>query len=87
MGVDVRQRLPVIAQGHLPASLGRAKNNHLVAGGVLGGDAVRFLEHVREEVVMSGMPWALCAALGQHTHVALASSVVSLGLVSPFLPP
>jgi hypothetical protein len=53
VGGDVRRRLPVAAQGYLPASLGRAEHDHLVAGGVLGGDVVQLLDHVPAEVAMS----------------------------------
>jgi hypothetical protein len=38
MGGDVEWRPPVTAQGCLLASLGRAKLDHLIAGGALGGD-------------------------------------------------
>jgi hypothetical protein len=69
----------------LPASLSRVKQDHLIAGGVLGGDAARLLERVPKEVAISVMAWALCVALGQHTHATLASLAVRLGLNTPAL--
>jgi hypothetical protein len=46
MDDDVRRRLLATALGHLHALLSRTKLGHLVAGGVLGGDAARLLECV-----------------------------------------
>jgi hypothetical protein len=64
MSGDVGRCLPVTAQGHLPAQLYGAEHDRLVAGGVLGGDAVRLLERAFEEVTLSALPWALLAATG-----------------------
>jgi hypothetical protein len=64
MGGDVGRRLPVATRGHLPASLGRAEHDHLIAGGVLGGDATWLLERVPKEVATSVLPRALRTALG-----------------------
>jgi hypothetical protein len=63
VGGDVRQYLPVAAQGHLPASLGRVKHDHLIAGGALGSDAAWLLERVPEEVTLSALSQALVALL------------------------
>jgi hypothetical protein len=56
MANDVRWRLPVTTQGHLPASLGGVKHDCLVVGGALDGDVARLLERVPEEIAMSAMP-------------------------------
>jgi hypothetical protein len=61
---DVGRCLLVATRGCLPASLGRAKHDHLIAGGVLGGDAARLFKRSPEEVAMSALPWALHTALG-----------------------
>jgi hypothetical protein len=64
LGGDVRRCVPDGARGHLPASLGRAKHDRLVASGVLCGDATRLLKCVPEEVTISALSRALRAALG-----------------------
>jgi hypothetical protein len=87
MGGDVGRRLPVVAWGCLPASLGRVKHDRLVAGGALGGDAAWLLKLISKEVVMSVLSWDLRITLGQHASATLASVVVSLGLTVPALPP
>jgi hypothetical protein len=76
---DARRRLPITAWGHLPASLGRVKHDHLIAGGALVGDATWLLKRVSQEVALFSLSQALCAALGQHARAALASLVVGLG--------
>jgi hypothetical protein len=86
VGGDVGLRLPVAARGHLPTSLGRAKHDHLIAGGALGGNDAQLLEHVFEEVAMSTQSWALCTALRQRSWAALASLAVKLGLTTLSLP-
>jgi hypothetical protein len=77
VGGDVGQRLPVAARGHLPASLGRAKHDRLVASGALGGNAVRLLEHVPEEVTTSALSRALRVALRHQARATLASLALS----------
>jgi hypothetical protein len=57
VGGDVGWRLPVAARGHLPASLGRVKCDHLIASGALGGNAAWLLERVPKEVAMYTLPW------------------------------
>jgi hypothetical protein len=47
---------PCTARGCLPTSLGRAKHDHLITGGALGGDVVRLLECFPEEVAMFDLP-------------------------------
>jgi hypothetical protein len=56
IGGDVRRCLHVAAWGRLPASLGKAKRHHIVAGGALGGDVTWFLERVPKEVATSVIP-------------------------------
>jgi hypothetical protein len=87
MGGDVRWCLHVAAQGRLPASLGRAKHDRVVAGSALGGDAAQLLKHVPEEVAMFALSWALHVALGQRARTTLASLAPCLGLAAPTLPP
>jgi hypothetical protein len=85
---DVGRCLLVAAWCCLTASLCRVKHDCLVAGGLLGGDATRLLKLVPEEVVMSALPQALRAVLGQRARTALVSSTVNLGLtVLTLLPP
>jgi hypothetical protein len=86
VGSNVGRCLLVTAQGHLPAFLGRAKHDCLIASGALSGDATRLLEHGPKEVSMSALPRALRAALGQRTHATLASLAVNLGFVALTLP-
>jgi hypothetical protein len=54
--------------------LGRAKHDHLVDGGALGGDDTRLLERVHEEVAMSALSWIL----EQHARATLLCLMVSL---------
>jgi hypothetical protein len=75
VGSDIGWCLLLAAWGHLPASMGRAKHDRLIAGGVMGGDAVRLLECVPEEVAMSTLARAPRAVLGQFTHASLVSLV------------
>jgi hypothetical protein len=63
VGGDVRPCFPVTARGRVPTSLGRAKHDRLVAGGSLGGDAMRLLECVAEEVTLSALSQVLIALL------------------------
>jgi hypothetical protein len=86
-GGNVRRRLPITARGRLPASLGGVKHDYLVAGDTLGGNVVRLLERVPEEVTMSTLPRARCAVLNQRAHAVSTSLAVSLGLIVPFLLP
>jgi hypothetical protein len=55
VGGNVGRCLPVAAWDHLLGSLGRVKHDHLVAGGMLGGDVARLHERVPKEVVMSAL--------------------------------
>jgi hypothetical protein len=82
---DIRRRLLVAARCHLPASLCRAKHDRLIAGGALGGNAVRLLKQASKEVVMSALLWALCATFRQRTCTSLVSLVVNLWFASPSL--
>jgi hypothetical protein len=63
------------------------KHDCLIAGGALGSDAVRLLEHVPEEVTMSALSWALQVVLKQRARATLTSLAVSLGLATPTLLP
>jgi hypothetical protein len=87
VGDDVRWCLPVTARGDLLAYLGRAKHDCLIASGALGDDVTRLLKRVPEEVAMFTLLWARCAALGRRSCTIMASSAVSLGLITPFLLP
>jgi hypothetical protein len=49
---DVRWHLLAAAWGRLPTAWGRAKFGHLIAGGILGGDAVQLLGGVPKSVVV-----------------------------------
>jgi hypothetical protein len=60
---DVGQCLLPGARGHLPASVGWAKHDRLVAGGVRGGDAAWLLKCVYEKVIVLTLERAKCAAL------------------------
>jgi hypothetical protein len=60
---DVEQRLLVATRGHLPTSLCRAKHDHLVIGGTLGGDVAWRLECALEGVTTSTLPLVLRVAL------------------------
>jgi hypothetical protein len=48
---DVGRCLLTTAQGRLPAAWGSMKFDHLIASGVLGGDAAQLLSGVPENVV------------------------------------
>jgi hypothetical protein len=96
---EVVQRFPVTMWGPLPASLGGAKHDHLVAGGAWGGDAVRLLKRVPEEVATSALPQALRGARTMHPcypgklgacradHAAIAETGMRslMGVMVPFL--
>jgi hypothetical protein len=84
---DVEQRFLIATWCHLPASLCRAKHDRLVAGGALGGDAMRLLKRALEVVTMYVLSWALCTALKQCAHATLASLAANLGLVALTLLP
>jgi hypothetical protein len=84
---NVKWRLLVTAQGCLPVSLCGVKHDHLVAGGVLGGDAAPLLKCASEEVPMSTFSWALCVAFGQRACATQASMAVNLGFIAPTLAP
>jgi hypothetical protein len=64
MNNDIRRHLLVVARGHLPASLGWAKHDLLVAGGMWGGNTARLLECVPEKVARLALKRAPCVALG-----------------------
>jgi hypothetical protein len=64
VSADVRWCLLVAAPGRFLACLCGAVHDLLVAGGVLGGDTARLLEHASEEVTLFTLPWALLAATG-----------------------
>jgi hypothetical protein len=63
------------------------KFNHLVAGGIWGGDAVQNLSGVPKSVVVSAMAWVLHTAFGSRTRAPLAILSVSLGFNVPALLP
>jgi hypothetical protein len=60
----------------------------LVAGCVLGGDAMRLLERASEEVALFALSRALLTTTGQHAWVALMSLAMNPRLTAPpLLPP
>jgi hypothetical protein len=62
--------------------------DHLIAGGVLGGDATQLLERASKEVALFTLPWALLEATGQLSWFALVSLAMNLRLTAlPLLPP
>jgi hypothetical protein len=63
----------------------RVGHDHLIAGGVLGGDAMWLLKRASQEVTLSALPRALLTATGQRTWVALVSLATNLRLVMPSL--
>jgi hypothetical protein len=73
MDGDVGRRSLTTTQGHLPTSFGQSKCDHLVADGVLGGDAARCLECVPIKVAMLALEQTPCTALRLHAHAPLAS--------------
>jgi hypothetical protein len=75
------------ALGHLPASLGQTDHDCLLAGGMLGGDAVRCLKCVLAKVAMLALERDPCAALGLRADAPLVSLAVGLWLDAPTLPP
>jgi hypothetical protein len=60
---NIRWCLLVATRGCLPTSLCRAKHDHLVTYGMLGGDVVRLLECASGGVATSALPRALCMML------------------------
>jgi hypothetical protein len=84
---DVRRLSLSTARGHLPASLGWAKHDRLVASGLLGGDVAQRLKCVPEKVAMLTQERAPCVELGLRTCAPLASLAVGLSLDVPALPP
>jgi hypothetical protein len=84
---NIRQRSHIATQGCLPASLGLAKHDHLVASGVLGGDAARWLKCVPTKVTMLTLEQAPCAALRLHARAPLVSLAMGLCLSAPIMPP
>jgi hypothetical protein len=70
---------------HLSISLCWVKHDCLVAGGVLGGDATKLLEHAPKEVATSALLWALRMAFGWHTHTSLVGLVANLRFVASSL--
>jgi hypothetical protein len=84
MDGDVEQCSLVATQGRLPASLGLAKHDQVIAGGVLGGDVVRCLECVPVKVAMLTLEQAPCATLRLHAHVPLVSLAAGLCVIPRF---
>jgi hypothetical protein len=53
------------------------KHDHLIAGGVLGGDAARHIECVPEKVAMLALEQAPCATLRFRARAPLLSVGIS----------
>jgi hypothetical protein len=62
----IRWCLLVTARGSLPTCLCGAVHDHLIVGGVLGGNALWLPERAPEEVALSASPRALLAVSGQR---------------------
>jgi hypothetical protein len=69
-----------------PCSSVWAEHDHLIADGVLGGNATRLLERASGEVTLFALPWALLGVTGQRAWVALVSLAMNLRLTVPTLP-
>jgi hypothetical protein len=82
----IGRRLLVSAWGRFPAYLCEAGHDHLVPGGVLGGDATWLLERASKEFALFPLPRALLAATGQCAGAVLVSLAVSLRLIVSSLP-
>jgi hypothetical protein len=78
--------LLVAARGSLPSCLCGVVHDHLVVGGMLGGDSLWLPEHAPKEVALSASSWALLAASGQRNWAIEVGLAASLGLIMPFLP-
>jgi hypothetical protein len=78
--------LLVSAWGRFPAYLCEAGHDHLVPGGVLGGDATWLLERALKEFALFPLTRALLAATGQCAGAVLVSLAVSLRLIVLSLP-
>jgi hypothetical protein len=87
VGGDVRWCSLTAIWGHLPASLGWVRRDHLIASGVLGGEAARHLECVLEEVIMLAMVWASCAVVMVRARGPLVSLAAGWWLDAPTLLP
>jgi hypothetical protein len=74
----IRRRLLIIGQGHLPTCLHRAVHDHLIVGGVLGGDVVQLLECAPKEVALSALLQTLSIVIGQRTWAVLLRLAMSL---------
>jgi hypothetical protein len=83
---DIRRCLLVAAWDHLPDCLCGAGHDHLIAGGVLGGDAKQLLECASKEVALSALSRALLTASWLRAWATLVSLPVNLWLVMPSLP-
>jgi hypothetical protein len=86
MNDDVGRGLLAAAWGRLPATLGRAKHNHLIAGHMLGGDVAWILEYVPEKVTILAQARDPHMALRQRAHTLLASLAAGLVCDVPALP-
>jgi hypothetical protein len=60
-------------------------HDHLVVGGVLGGDALRLPERAPKEVALNASLWAPLTASGQRNWDARVGLAASLGLIVPSL--
>jgi hypothetical protein len=77
---DVRWCSLTVARGHLHASLGRVRNDCLIASGVLGGDAALRLKCFPEKEAMLTLVRAPCMVLGLCAHTPVVSQAEGLWL-------
>jgi hypothetical protein len=63
------------------------KHDHLIAGGVLGGDAAQCFRCVPTKVAMLTLERAPCVVLGLRSHAPLVSLATGLWLDTPTMPP
>jgi hypothetical protein len=80
VGDVVGRCLLIATRGCLPACLCSAVHDRLIDGGVLGGDAARFLKRAPEEVAMSALPWTLPIVIGQCAWAVLVRLATCLGV-------
>jgi hypothetical protein len=84
---DVRRCSLGAAWGCLPASLGLAEHDTLIAGGVLGCDVVWLLKRATEKVAKLALERAPCTVLGRRAHAPLVNLGAGLGFAAPALSP
>jgi hypothetical protein len=72
---NIRRCLLATTWGHLPASLGRMKFGHLIADGILGGDILRLLSGVPQNVTLFTLARVPCEVFGSRHLASLSASL------------